>query len=272
MDQDKEKIKCSVGIIVFNREASLRATLESVKDFAEIIICDGGSTDGTLKIAREYGCKIISQAQEHKRSDNSIDNFSGVRNQTLGVSHYDWFLYVDSDEFLSTEVVTEIRSIIAKETPEYWVYNMPRKFIVNGKKVDCAITYPSYQTRFFNKRAVTGFTRKVHERIQVKDGFVKGFLLACTWAPLDFGELKKKNDYYLTIEENRDITFYNWLVFILFKTVASSALSILRYLKMLLFCRGNKMPWYNEYIRHRYNLKLIFVTGKKFLSIRQRND
>ena len=40
-----EKINCSVGILTFNSEETLLKCLESVSDFSEIIICDGGNTD-----------------------------------------------------------------------------------------------------------------------------------------------------------------------------------------------------------------------------------
>ena len=56
-----QKIPCSVGILTLNSGQALRRCLDSLKDFAEIIICDGNSTDNTLEIAREYGAKIVKQ-------------------------------------------------------------------------------------------------------------------------------------------------------------------------------------------------------------------
>ena len=49
----------SVVIHTYNNEAIIRDCLESVKDFDEIVICDMYSTDKTLEIAQEYGCKIV---------------------------------------------------------------------------------------------------------------------------------------------------------------------------------------------------------------------
>ena len=59
MTSDTDKISCSVGILTFNSAASLPVCLESVKHFSEIIICDGGSTDSTIEIARKFGCVVI---------------------------------------------------------------------------------------------------------------------------------------------------------------------------------------------------------------------
>lgn len=261
------KISCTVGIIVFNRAESLRKALESVVDFDEIIICDGGSTDGTLDVAKEFGCKVIEQDPKFKRSNNTIDDFSGVRNQTLIEARNEWFLFVDSDEYLSKESVEEIRSIVANDIPRFLVYDMPRKFVYKGKRVDCATTYPSYQTRFFNKKAVTSFRKKVHERISIIEGFKKGILNECTLVPLDtLNEMKRKGDYYLSIESDKRYKFSSWFLHIFLRTVASSILSLLKYLKIILFCKGHKIPLYNEYARHRYNIKLIIVTFTQYIA------
>jgi len=50
-----------VGILTLNNEDVIKNALDSVKKFNEIIICDGGSSDRTLEIARKYNCKILYQ-------------------------------------------------------------------------------------------------------------------------------------------------------------------------------------------------------------------
>ena len=52
--------RCSVTIITLNEEKNLRDCLESVLLAAEIVIVDSGSTDRTLEIARELGCKVVT--------------------------------------------------------------------------------------------------------------------------------------------------------------------------------------------------------------------
>ena len=52
--------RCSVTIITLNEEKNLRDCLESVRWADEIVIVDSGSTDRTLEIAREFGCKVVS--------------------------------------------------------------------------------------------------------------------------------------------------------------------------------------------------------------------
>ena len=52
-------MKISVAINTYNSEKTLRACLDSVKDFDEILVCDMYSEDRTLEIAEEYGAKIF---------------------------------------------------------------------------------------------------------------------------------------------------------------------------------------------------------------------
>ena len=51
--------KISVVINTYNAEKFLKRVLDSVKDFDEIVVCDMESTDNTVAIAKEYGCKVV---------------------------------------------------------------------------------------------------------------------------------------------------------------------------------------------------------------------
>ncbi|MBU6323773.1 glycosyltransferase, partial [Patescibacteria group bacterium] len=93
-----DKIPCSVEIVTRNSGATLRRALESVKDFAEVLVVDGGSTDDTLAIAHEYGAKIILQDPAFLDGEGRIADFSGVRNQGLAAAREPWFFFLDSDE------------------------------------------------------------------------------------------------------------------------------------------------------------------------------
>ena len=55
------KIPASVGILTLNSAKEIPRAFESIKDFDDIYICDGNSTDGTQDIARSFGARIVKQ-------------------------------------------------------------------------------------------------------------------------------------------------------------------------------------------------------------------
>lgn len=260
----EEKINCSVGILTFNSGLTLRKCLESAKAFNEIIICDGGSTDDTLQIAQEFGCIIILQDDVYKYDNGKIADFSGVRNQTLDVATNEWFLILDSDEFLTEAVVSEIKGIVDSNhlDSESKLFQMPRKLQVEGVIIDYASSYPGYQPRFFHKPSMLRFGRKLHEKIIPKPGVKVGFLKEATIAPveLDYKAWSDKFSYYLNIERerSREAKKTNLLKssFGSFKSALSRIYKIFKY---SFFKNGNKMPLKFEIMLIKYSLSLSLI-------------
>lgn len=94
----------SLSMIVKNEEKHLRDCLESVKGIVdEIILVDTGSTDNTIKIAQEFDAKIF-----HFKW---INDFAAARNFSLEHSTGDWILYLDADERLTKESVSELKNL-----------------------------------------------------------------------------------------------------------------------------------------------------------------
>ncbi len=55
-------MKISIVIPTLNEAASLPVTLAAIDEDCEVLVCDGGSTDGTPEIARRAGARIILRA------------------------------------------------------------------------------------------------------------------------------------------------------------------------------------------------------------------
>tara|TARA_B100001989_G_C24541195_1_gene467657 strand:+ start:102 stop:929 length:828 start_codon:yes stop_codon:yes gene_type:complete len=162
-----KKIPCSVGILTYNSEANLRRALDSISDFSDIIISDGGSTDATLEIAKAYGCKIIDQyTKYHPGPDqyHPVEDFSRERNRLIDTANEDWFLWIDSDEYITEELREEIIEVCTKVIPEHFAYELP----IALQSPDASVTYkrkhPVHQIRFFNLQSGGRFERKMHER------------------------------------------------------------------------------------------------------------
>jgi glycosyltransferase involved in cell wall biosynthesis len=270
MGNYSHKIPCSVAILTFNSGSTLKRALESVSNFSEIIICDGGSTDETLALARAFGTKLLVQAPEFKGEGNKIIDFSGVRNQMLDASSNRWFFYLDSDEVMTVELEKEISEIISSNHPAsaFWV---PRKYQINEDVIDCASTYPTNsQMRFFHKDAVNKFIKTIHERIEVKEGAtilkLQNFMLVPFNSDPEFH--RKKWQHYIDLEFARigKVSWSKWVLMCL-ENLKISTLYLYRYLRNSFFCKGTKMPWALEWERHVYHLNLC----KKFFPLNFKN-
>ncbi len=89
----------SVVIPVYNAERFLRETVESVISQSysnlEIIICDDGSTDSSLAVARELA---LSDPRIRVLSNEENEGISFTRNRIIGEASGDYFALLDADD------------------------------------------------------------------------------------------------------------------------------------------------------------------------------
>ncbi|OHA26467.1 MAG: hypothetical protein A3C06_02730 [Candidatus Taylorbacteria bacterium RIFCSPHIGHO2_02_FULL_46_13] len=275
--QNSQKIPCTLALLTRNSALTLARALESAKDFAEIIVCDGGSTDGTLAIARAFGARIIAQDARFKDTSGRIIDFAGVRNQTLKAAIYDWFFYLDSDELMTSGLAGEIHSHILKNMGMnhsgggnggdggvgegrrascWWV---DRKYMIDDKTIDCAATYPTRQMRFFHRDTVTEFIKPIHERINPKsDALIKtteNFMLVPISPDPRVWRDKWKHYIELEIARRGKISFWDW-VDVCMENAKISFLYAFRLVRNAIFYSGTKMPLALEWERHVYHWNL----------------
>ena len=80
-------------LIVKNESEVLDRCLSSVKGVDEIIICDTGSEDNTIEIAKKYTDKVYTDFKWN-------DRFCDARNHAKAKTTCDWILSIDADEYL----------------------------------------------------------------------------------------------------------------------------------------------------------------------------
>ena len=161
----KQKIPCSVSLLTLNSAGGLRACLESLKEFQEIIVCDGNSTDGTADIAREFGARVIKQYDTDEPSTPCAMDKAAMRERAMGESTLPWRFFMDADDTLSPEAVEEIRSIVSAAQPAALVWRMPTRIFIADKEIKHEATYPSYQMRLVHERVGARFKGHVHDRL-----------------------------------------------------------------------------------------------------------
>ena len=107
-------MKLSVITINYNNRDGLRKTIESVvnqtyKDF-EYIVIDGGSTDGSVDVIKEYADKIDYWVSE---PDKGIFN---AMNKGVKVAKGEYLIFMNSgDMFFNAEIIDNVFSLNIKE-------------------------------------------------------------------------------------------------------------------------------------------------------------
>ena len=98
--------KISVVINTYNARQHLEKVLESVKGFDEVVVCDMESTDHTLEIAKEYGCKIVTFPKENHTCCEPARTFA------IQSASNKWAFVVDADEIVTPELREELYELI----------------------------------------------------------------------------------------------------------------------------------------------------------------
>ena len=137
-----DKNKISVVINTYNAETFLQEVIDAVKGFDEVLICDMESTDRTLDIARQNGCRIVTFPKANHKSAEPARTFA------IQSASSDWVLVVDADEIVTPELRDALYRKIQEPDGPQGLY-IPRLNQFMGKTLTCA--YPDYQLRFFIK-------------------------------------------------------------------------------------------------------------------------
>lgn len=151
-------------MLTFNSGATLRRALESVREADDIVVCDGGSTDDTLDIARAFGARVISQDERCMYENGGIKDFACAKNQLIGAARHPYLLILDSDEAASPELMQELARIARTGTEDG--YRIPIRMWWRGRAIEFAANYPGYQYRIVRTDRGVRMVKPVHERPQ----------------------------------------------------------------------------------------------------------
>lgn len=137
-----EKNHISAVVNTYNAERHLARVLKCLKEFDEVLVCDMDSTDKTLEIAREHGCRIIHFPKgEHRIVEPA-------REYAIHEAQSEWILVVDADELVPIDLCTYLYEQIGREDCPDGIA-IPRKNYFMGRFLHSA--YPDYVLRFFRK-------------------------------------------------------------------------------------------------------------------------
>jgi glycosyltransferase involved in cell wall biosynthesis len=183
-----EMNRLSICIVAQNEEHNLARVLQSVQSIGdEIVLVDGGSTDGTLEIAQRFGCRIF-----HRPFTNHADQ----KNYAASVASNDWVFLLDADEQLSPELNASVENW-KQEAPKFAVYEMARLTWYLGAWIHHSRWYPDWQRRIYDRNKAN-FGGAIHSALRYDGqiGRLDGDLLHYTIR--SFAEHEAKLDRYTT--------------------------------------------------------------------------
>lgn len=152
-------MKLSVALAVYNEEANMKRCLASVADIAdEIIIVDGGSSDKSVEIAKQFTRYITI-------TDNP-PIFHINKQKALDMCHGEWILQLDADEVLDAKLKEEIKETIAAKNAKDGYY-IPRRNYFLGDWLRKGGQYPDYVIRLFRSGKGRFPQKSVHEQIEI---------------------------------------------------------------------------------------------------------
>lgn len=164
----------SVAIITKNEEKNIGRCLASVQRVAdEIVVADSVSEDATVRIAEQYGAKVLIQPfLGYVKQKNFVDGHCSKA----------WVLSLDADEELSPELETAILAFKQSPDDNMVAYRMNRLTNYCGSWIHHCGWYPDTKIRLFRKDAGEWKGENIHERWETHDahapiGKLKGDIL-----------------------------------------------------------------------------------------------
>ena len=172
--EERMRPKLTVLIPCKDEEKNIRACIESVLPVAdEVLLADSGSTDKTMEIARELGCRIIER--EYRYSGD-------FKNWAIPQSNHPWVLIMDADERLTGSLVEEIKQVLENPGKDgYWIFR--RNYFMGH-----LVRFSGWQNDSVLRLFKRGLGRYVgdtdHAEVQVStgnDGRLKNRMLHYSW-------------------------------------------------------------------------------------------
>ena len=153
---DEKRISAVVN--TYNAERHLRRVLEELSTFDEVLVCDMQSTDATLQIAREAGCRVIT----FPKGEHSI--VEPAREYAIHEAACPWVLVVDADELVSPQLRNYLYEQVERSDAPAGIA-IPRRNYFMGRFLHSA--YPDYVLRFF-RRDSTHWPNVIHASPKVE--------------------------------------------------------------------------------------------------------
>lgn len=143
----------SVIIITKNEEQQIARCIHSVAWASQIVVVDSGSTDNTVKIAKQLGAEVL---------ETDWPGYGIQKQRALALAREPWVLCLDADEFLEDSAEAKFKKMIESNHAD--AYQLPIMMIFQNKPLKFA-GCEARHIRLFKRKGAEFSNDKVHEKI-----------------------------------------------------------------------------------------------------------
>lgn len=249
----------SVIILTLNEELHIRRCIENIKPIAkQIFVVDCFSKDKTVDIAKELGAEVF----QHEWPGNQAAQFNWAL-ENLPITT-EWILRLDADEYLTSELITEMYERLPKLSEDVSAVVLPLGRAFMGRVLKHGIVNSVKMIRLFKYGRAYYEQRLMDEHVVLKSGVtvtfknkfiddsrlsVKQFIDKHNQYSSREAALLLDAEYHLFDLETEDMSHC--------EDVQKKRAQKLKYAKMPLFWRSF------AYFCYRYIFKFGFLDGKE---------
>lgn len=185
-------VRISAVIITFNSARLLGSVLAALRWCDEIVIVDSGSSDETVAIASQHGCRVLHRP---------FDGFGTQKGWAVAQARNDWVFVVDDDEIasgeLAFEIIEKVHRVEAGTLP-FRAFTVPISLVFLGRLMRFGGEYKMPHLRLFNRRFGNYNSARVHEDVVVSGpvGRLRNHMVHDSYGSLD--EYVEKLNRYTT--------------------------------------------------------------------------
>lgn len=144
-------------IIVKNGMKTLQKTLEPLRTWPHVLICDTGSHDGTLEFLKNQSHFDIQQIP--------FCGFGPTRNHASKFAKTPWVFHLDADEVPTPKLLEELKTKLLDHS---FAYSVERdNYFWNRHMKGCSGWHPDFVVRLFHKEKFSYSNDLVHEKVIV---------------------------------------------------------------------------------------------------------
>jgi len=180
----------SVCLLCCNEADRLVRSLPPLKDFAEIVALDSGSTDRSLALLKEAGARTLF---------HEWNGFVPMRLRLFAAATQPWIFWLDADEVVTPPLLENMTALFADGEPDCSGYLINRMVYFQGRWIRHGEWFPDWNLRLFRRDGWKMDQQAVHEKVEVsgKVGQLDGLLEHR--ALRDRAELRRRVERYAAL-------------------------------------------------------------------------